>query len=213
MATKERILEAALQQFNELGTDAVTVRSIAQEVGISHGNLCYHFPNTDAIIYQLYLNTVEEMDAQVEELLQAESGLELMFRQGESNFKILYKYKFLLLDFVRITRRIPAIREHFRELMRFRRQQITATLGEMVQKGWLIPEPEPAFYDKLTYRVLMFGDWWIPHAEIHFDGNTEDMLRFYYDVLISEIVPLLTETGRAFYEKVHRQVLTLEKEG
>ena len=75
MKTKERILEAALRQFNDIGTDQATVRSIAEEVGISHGNLCYHYKNTDVLIEALYDRLVEELEEPVRISQQADAGL------------------------------------------------------------------------------------------------------------------------------------------
>lgn len=42
--TAERIAEAALRQFNRKGYASTTLTEIAREVGISQGNLTYHFP-------------------------------------------------------------------------------------------------------------------------------------------------------------------------
>jgi len=42
-ATKQKILKQSLQLFNELGISNVSLRDIADEAGISVGNLQYHF--------------------------------------------------------------------------------------------------------------------------------------------------------------------------
>ena len=41
--TQLRILQAALELFNEQGTAAVSANKIAERCGISKGNLQYHF--------------------------------------------------------------------------------------------------------------------------------------------------------------------------
>ncbi|MFN7118162.1 MAG: TetR/AcrR family transcriptional regulator [Saprospiraceae bacterium] len=207
MDTKTRILEAARRQFNEMGTDAVTVRSIAQELGISHGNLCYHFANTDVIIHALYRQVVAEMSGILQQALEAVSELELMIKVGESSFHILYKYKFLMLDLVRIMRRIPQIREEHRALIKIRRQQQLELMKVMVAKGWLVPEPFPHYYEYLTERAFILTEGWIPYAEIHFDGNPEETIRHYYRIFINELLPLLTDEGYQQYEKVYAQYL------
>ncbi len=44
MSTADRIADAALRLFNQKGYASTTLTEIAAEVGISQGNLTYHFP-------------------------------------------------------------------------------------------------------------------------------------------------------------------------
>ncbi len=61
MTTKEKILEAARELFNKEGIDAITTRHVAARLGISHGNLCYHYPRKEILIEKLYYELVEKL--------------------------------------------------------------------------------------------------------------------------------------------------------
>ena len=55
MKTRDRIIQASLEMFNEQGERNVTTNHIASKLGISPGNLYYHFKNKQQIIYDIYL--------------------------------------------------------------------------------------------------------------------------------------------------------------
>src|SRR5271157_2235776 len=52
--TRERILETALAMFNQFGEPTVAMTSIAFEMGISPGNLYYHYHSKEAIVADLF---------------------------------------------------------------------------------------------------------------------------------------------------------------
>ena len=52
--TRDKILEKALELFNEFGTTAVTTNHISAAMGISPGNLYYHFRNREEIIREIF---------------------------------------------------------------------------------------------------------------------------------------------------------------
>ena len=49
-ATKQKIIQSAIELFNEKGLTNVRLQHIADKAGRSVGNLAYHFPNKRAII-------------------------------------------------------------------------------------------------------------------------------------------------------------------
>ena len=62
MKTRERIIALAQTRFNELGYGNVTTAALAAELGISEGNLWYHFKTKRDLLevisaeFVLYLN-------------------------------------------------------------------------------------------------------------------------------------------------------------
>ena len=52
--TYTRIIDASLTLFNEEGERNISTNHIAAHLGISPGNLYYHFRNKDEIIVQLF---------------------------------------------------------------------------------------------------------------------------------------------------------------
>src|SRR2546426_10276574 len=54
LKTYDRIIEASLALFNEQGERNITTNHIAAHLGISPGNLYYHFHNKEEIIHQIF---------------------------------------------------------------------------------------------------------------------------------------------------------------
>lgn len=65
IATRQRILDEALQQFSRHGFDAVGIRDIAEAAGVQHGLIKYHFGTKD----QLWRDAVSFLFKRMNQLL------------------------------------------------------------------------------------------------------------------------------------------------
>ena len=54
LQTKNNILQKAIELFNKSGTASVSMNALAEVLGISAGNLQYHYRNKDQIIRAIY---------------------------------------------------------------------------------------------------------------------------------------------------------------
>jgi AcrR family transcriptional regulator len=201
VTTKEKIAKTALAVFNRRGTELVTVRELAQEVGISHGNLCYHFPTTDDIVRHLYYALVAELDAEIQSMRDQTQDPSQIFKGTRMLFDLLHKYRFIMINFVDVMRRMPDINKHFRKLQERRREEFKQLFGMLVSAELMRPELYPGFFDDLNINMSILGDFWIAHAEIHFTGKEKDKLDFYYRVTSSFFLPMLTEKGLSHFLK------------
>ena len=68
MKTKELILKTALKLFNEKGFEHVSTYDIAQEIGISQGNLTYHYPTKKVLIRVLAKEMISKIDSRILEI-------------------------------------------------------------------------------------------------------------------------------------------------
>src|SRR5882672_12878542 len=65
--TAERILEVTLELFNRFGEPNSSTTLISAELGISPGNLYYHYPAKDELVNALF----DRYERALDELLQA----------------------------------------------------------------------------------------------------------------------------------------------
>ena len=66
ITTKQKILSQSLHLFNSHGVSNVSLRMIADQSGISVGNLQYHFKKREDIIEALYFQLVENLNKLLE---------------------------------------------------------------------------------------------------------------------------------------------------
>lgn len=96
--TKDRILQISLQLFNECGERSVTTNHIAAELGISPGNLYYHFRNKQEIIKEL----AQQYQAETLEMLALPVDRPLNANDKISYFQVLsnqlWAYRFIHRD-------------------------------------------------------------------------------------------------------------------
>jgi AcrR family transcriptional regulator len=201
MTTKQRILHTSLQLFNQYGVDAVTVRHIAKELGISHGNLCYHFPNTDAIAEKLYEQLIEELNSVLHEPeLFYTINLQTLYNLCAFVFEKLYKYKFLIQDFISLIRRNPNLKQKHRDLVASRRLFFQTGIQAGIQAGFLKPDIIEGQYENFFNQLFIISDFWLASAEILYEGKEEDKLQTYLNITFTLMVPYLTETGLVEYK-------------
>ena len=195
--TKDRILDAALELFNKKGIADITVRHIAAAIDISHGNLCYHYPTKDEVIYALYQKLVAEFDSKLEELEHKEMSFSETIESSQFAIGLFYRYRFLMLDFVSIMRTDDRIKLHYKELMKMRKVQFRLLFDKCMAAGVMRKELHEGEFDNLVVLFAIVGDFWISHSEIHFEGNEEEKLAYYNRIMFSIFSPYLTPEGWA----------------
>lgn len=208
MKTREKILQAALELYNEHGVyhphgeGSVTARAIAEKVGISDGNLRYHFPTKEDIVFGLYMALVQELDQGIGKAHHPPINLKSLFQMMIHTYESLYRYRFLMLDFVAIMRRIESISAHFRELSKFRRGQFENIVSQLVRDGIFLPEKLPGQYQVFYEQFQIMSDFWISSAEILYEGEENEKTVHYARMVFSSLVPFLSEKGMVAYRQI-----------
>lgn len=115
MKTRDRILIKSLELFNEQGERLITTNHLAAALGMSPGNLYYHFPNKDAIIFELFKQYADQMQSTLHlpsdrPLTQADKVL--LF---EHILDCLWRYRFLHRDMTHLITDNAELRKHYRE--------------------------------------------------------------------------------------------------
>lgn len=137
MGTKEKILLASLNLFNELGERHVTTNHIAAHLNISPGNLYYHYRNKQAIVSALF----EEYEAEVLEALKLPTDRALALQDKLDYllriFKGLWDYRFLHRDMEHLLTVDPQLHRQYQQFFRVCIRQIEAIFDGLCESGIL----------------------------------------------------------------------------
>ncbi len=114
--TRRRILETAIQLFNGKGTKTVTTNHIAAALGISPGNLYYHFRSREDIIRAI-LDMMDECGFEAVKRIESEAapesleGLERKFRMIQ---EINWRFRFFKRELPSLIMNDLALKKRFR---------------------------------------------------------------------------------------------------
>ncbi len=202
MKTKAIIFETALELFNIEGLPKVTLRTIANKMGISQGNLNYHFKKRDDIIEGLYFQLVTKIDETIKHNEQLENSLEGFLNISKSMMFNFYEYRFFLLDFVQIMRENPKIKAHYVMLLQLRENQFYELLQKLKIDGVIREEQLPNEYKNLYKRSHILADFWIASAQTQNKEITSNSIHEYFNMMIQGLFPYLTEKGQRIYDNL-----------
>lgn len=198
--TKSKILITALKLFNEFGLAKVTLRNIAKKMGISQGNLCYHFKKREDILEALYYQLVALMDEVVQQAGMSLPTLSSSFQTSKKMMQHFYDYRFFMLDFVQIMRENQSIHQHYKALSNLRKQQFLGMFELWIHEGLMRPEEFEGEFDNLYLRSNILGDFWLSSAIVQQDLK-EGLVEKYNHVVFQNLYPYLTPKGKnQFYE-------------
>lgn len=190
-STKRKILDYSLNLFNERGVSNTSLRDIADSLGISVGNLQYHFKKREDIIESLYFEIVEKMDVVFQP--SNENLLKGLFTFPKLTIEILYDYRFFLLDFVTITRNNPKIKKHYSELSKVRTAQFAEISTVLIGQGIFREEKFDKEYQSLYERIEVLSNFWFSSQLIYSESIKKSMLNEYCKIVNHAIFPYLTE--------------------
>lgn len=140
MNTEEKIKSKGIDLFNRFGFCNVTLRQISQELGISYGNVTYHFSNKSKLLDSIY----EDMNiklTQIQSMLQPdEQLLKYFLKLPNYNFDITLEYIFFYKDFLELKRKYSEFYEKVEIKNQIRRNQWLQLLSTLQQNEYLKKE-------------------------------------------------------------------------
>ncbi len=199
MTTKQKILNAAIQLFNEYGLANVRLQQIADEIDISVGNLAYHFKNKEAIVEAVVDNLEDEVMDILSNYRRFPNLMDFDF-QLSKYFQFISNYPFYFLDLLEIERTYPEIHTNRQHNAAKMIHQFRNRFDFNEQRGLIKEEPRDGIYDSIANTILTTITFYTPQNMIR--GNGQIYEASFKESIWNQIYPYFTQEGIAEFEQL-----------
>ena len=164
--TPQRILGTTLALFNRFGEPNVSTTLIASSLGISPGNLYYHFPSKDTLIDTLY----DQFERDALPLLEAAGdvgNVEDAWFFLHTLFELVWDYRFLYRDLNDLLSKNRRLEQHFQALLQRKRVSMQALLDGMARAGALAASPrQSADVEHSATTLVVLVTYWLSYEYV-----------------------------------------------
>ncbi len=201
VGTRAKILEACRTLFNERGPAEVTTAEIAQAVGISEGNLHYHFRRKQQIVVALFdaFETALEAVSRGDQLPAGDGA----YRQYLAEwFSLMWEWR--CFYGASVYRLAPTLTPRLMALTDRGQAKVRQALAELVADGRLVAEPEAL--DRLVVNAWIVATYWIDYLRTRQGVAvvTREHLAWGFAQVQALFMPYATDSGAASRPLRHR---------
>ena len=168
MSTKQKILDTALKLFNETNTQSATTNHIAKEMGISPGNLHYHYKNREEIVFLLYKQLRQETTLTVEHL---PKDIQALQEHEKLLIQVQWKYRFFFKEMLFLFSKDAQLEKMYIEDNIKHRERIAYSIRTFERNGELSLKDEKSF-EFLVDSILL--SWQFYASYLHTLGKELD---------------------------------------
>lgn len=197
-STKQRILHTSEKLFFEYGIANARLQQIADETGISVGNLAYHFSNKEAIVEAVYQNLIDDLSK-----ILVESKIYPGLGSFETKFSNLYQFMekkiFYFINSWEIKRNYPFVNEKIQVINKKILLKLRKRIMDNVKRGVLKKEAYRGAHILLAKTLLLSINSWMPQQHLNErDINEKNFKKF----LWGHIYPHFTKKGLREFESL-----------
>ncbi len=186
--TKLRIIKAATKYFNKNGFGAVTLHELASVLGMTRGNLAYHFKNKNELLEAISDAMWAKINVERSKSRQFPS-FENLHNEIQLYYRFQKEYAFIFLD--PHVLRHSKIKEAFRDMTKQTIADNKATLAFSISTGNMKPEAFKGLYHNIALTTWMLTFFWLAQQIIRGEKTNEDGEKIIWSLLL----PHFTDKG------------------
>lgn len=196
MATRrEEIIQISIQLFNEKGCLNVSTRHIADELGISVGNLYYYFKNKEDIIIAIYEEFMSLMSSYFSFVSEDKDEPFDFYSFLKQQMVYEIKYRFISLEMLTLHQNFPKVKKAIEKNLLLKKEEMMRVFIHQIKHGYMISLDD----DELNF--LRSNTWLIgSYSEIYwvFDGCSDKQISAKLGILnlLYLLKPYLTKKAK-----------------
>lgn len=199
MKTRDKIIQASIELFNEKGERNVTTNHIAAHLGISPGNLYYHFRNKEDIILCIYeecsRHLLEDTFIQVSPDIKPLDSIILYMDEA---FKIMRKYSFLYANLAVLLAKSPQLHEKYVSVQKVLAMRVSEMLLSL-RSANMISFQDDDLNDIVSILRLVNTFWVSFYQTQNYDSDVNDAV--FYEGVLKILVVLRSYTVESALEE------------
>ncbi len=169
LSTKDRILNKSLELFNAGGARAIGTTHIGEALGMSPGNLYYHYRNREEIVAALFDRMEPEFHAALTGNATPPLSAERFAGFYILAFDILWRYRFFFGALVDLLRRDDDLAARYDAFQRWALDALESIAAQLVKDGSMAKPPGPS-----SLKSVATNTWLIWLNWIRFVQTTKD---------------------------------------
>lgn len=190
-ATRQRIIDKAVELFNHNGFASVTLFEIAGALDMTRGNLTYHFKDKYILLVAIATEFWAKLNEEKKKTMLLPS-FENMHNEIQLFYRFQQEYAFIFTDLHVLTH--PLIRRQFQEIRDESVNHMEAAIAFAIGAKNMHPEPFEGVYHNLAFSTWLISFYWLNQQmfggdEKQYSGDEGEMK------IWSLLLPHLTEKG------------------
>lgn len=160
---KEKILQAAQNQFNQNGVSGTSLRAIAAEARISDGHLRYYFKTKEILLLELFA----VLEDRVADMLPSEFSSfspETVVPLLEKTYDFLNEARFFFIEAPLLFLQYPKVLEGFNQMHERRREQMLAAFQVFKAIGFFRPNIRQNEMNLLYEQFFILTDNFVKYS-------------------------------------------------
>lgn len=191
MKTKERILVAALNLFNQQGTNAVSTNHIAEAVGISPGNLYYHYRNKEEIIRAIFEQLFALWDVTFALPEDEALTLDTVNHLVRANFKVMAGYCFIYREIIALLQQDDLLKARYVAVRQRGYEGFRQIVAALAQTGIIRVSLDDATIEQLADLCWLISEFWLSTVEVSGKSIDAGQMQRGIDLMMQVLQPYL----------------------